>query len=104
MIKTCKLCGASFTTHDSRRKGCGKICGDKLRSLSQKTENTLKGSGILSLSGPPPEAFPLKVNQTVQFDMSKLPPPEMLPAAYVKRVHDLWVALVGDKDTTARIA
>lgn len=48
----------------------------------------------------PQTDFP-KYSQTVP--EKDLPPPESLPAAYLKRCSDYWLALLGDEQPTTRI-
>jgi len=79
MIKTCANCSCKFNTRDARQKTCGKLCADTRRSETQKTNITL----------------PIVSTCTAPFQQI-LPDTDTLPAAYVKRVHDLWVSLIED--------
>lgn len=85
MINQCVNCTKTFKTNERRTKTCSKTCADARRSLSQKAGK------LISI-----EAEPVSLKY-------QLPPPEELPAPYAKRVHDLWVSLVGDGAPT-RIA
>ncbi len=84
MIKTCQNCQIPFNTRDSRQKSCSKSCADVMRSVTQlqADEECVTATYIPSCSITP-----------------ILPDPETLPAAYVKRVHDLWVSLTEDGPT-----
>lgn len=86
MIKTCPNCKNSFNTRDSRQQTCSKTCADVTRSTSQLDRKTAGlGTNPLVVYTHTPRA--------------ELPAPETLPAAYVKRVHDLWVSLIEDGPT-----
>lgn len=87
MFKTCANCFCAFNTSDRRQKTCGKMCADTRRSETQKTDSTLS----------------MLIGSTAAATIQPiLPDPDTLPAAYVKRVHDLWVSLV--EDSPKRIA
>lgn len=83
MQKQCENCKETFSTKDSRRKTCGKTCGDVNRRLWKRTTER----PLVTSTRP-----------------GSLPAPEELPAPYAKRVHDMWAALVGDGTVPTRIA
>ena len=76
MNKQCANCTKVFKTKDSRQKSCSKPCADKRRVVNA------------SRSSPS--------EKESSYD---LPPVEDLPAPYVKQVHDMWEALIGNKPT-----
>lgn len=83
----CTVCKAPFvrSSKSPKQKTCGKTCGYIARKSSSLAAKYAQSS------------------QSV-LDLNTLPPPEMLPASYVKRVADLWNSLVSDGDVPTRIA
>ena len=89
MRKACKICGNTFTTPDSRSVTCGdKVCANKSRSIT----NSQKAADISS-------------NTLVKRFLRKedLPPPECLPADYLKQCADLWLSLTSEGETVRRV-
>lgn len=91
-VKTCVVCQTPFTTA-GKRVTCSQRCAGFLSRQNAAKFNVLTRTGRLSASHP-------NIANTPKADVrSELPPVETLPAAYVKRVHDLWESLTGDAPT-----
>ena len=81
MVKVCGVCEKSFSTKDSRQRTCGsKVCADTSRSQTNKLRMVQGASA--------PAVLPLQLRQYIRED--DLPPPEVLPASYLKRCADHW--------------
>lgn len=80
MDKVCEVCQKPYTSKEGKQKACSKECGDILRSRTNK----LRAAGV-NLEKP----------RQIHLREEDLPPPEVLPAAYLKRCHDFWAELVG---------
>jgi hypothetical protein len=81
MNKDCTVCKKPFTTRDSRHKTCSMECANISRARNA-------GPAVVTVNKP---------------TVTELPDVEQLPAAYVKRCHDLWVSLT-DGNVPKRIA
>lgn len=92
MIKTCVMCPKLYET-TGKRITCSQRCAGVLagQHRTKRTKLVLDNTrtGRMSSSHP-------NVSNVPRTD---LPPVETLPAAYVKRVHDLWESLISDAPT-----
>lgn len=91
-VKTCTVCQTPFATN-GKRVTCSQRCAGFLSRQNAKRINVLTRTERIRCDAPNLANTPKSDGQ------SGLPPVESLPAAYVKRVHDLWVSLVGDAPT-----
>lgn len=92
MIKTCVVCQTSFET-TGKRITCSQRCAGFLAGQHRTTDAKLNLEGVRTGRI---QALHPNVSNTPKHD---LPPVESLPAAYVKRVHDLWESLISDAPT-----
>jgi len=94
--RICVVCQTPYAA-TGKRVTCSQRCAGFLsRQNAAKTFNVLTRTGRLS------SAHPNIANTPKADTRSELPPVETLPAAYVKRVHDLWVSLT--ENSPMRIA
>ena len=89
MIKSCKICEATLDNSDSRQVTCGsKECANKSRSLTNSSK-----------AQQPAVSKP----QTRYLRKEDLPPPECLPADYLKQCADHWLALTTEAEVIRRV-
>ena len=87
MTKSCPICGAKFETSDRRTVTCGKAsCVKASRSKNCKERPSLK-----------------PVTTTNFIRKENLPPPECLPADYLKQCADLWLSLTTEAEVPRRV-
>lgn len=90
MTQNCVYCQCVFDTN-GKRVTCSQRCAGY---LSRQNAAMVRGSASASRTALPPTSA-LRI-EVVKAEPLELPPIETLPAAYVKRVHDLWESLIGD--------
>ena len=94
--KTCIKCNQEKPIQDFCKDNKYK---DGRRSDCNLCRNARRGFAKVETLKP---RTPLHGHMTHSAD--ELPSPERLPAAYLKRCADYWIALVGDEDYVSRIA